>query len=905
MSKTIVVEFDSKGKETYHSKEFESYQISSINYEDISEIKKNLHELVQLEDITSALEFIENISKRLEASGHKMRLRTQKDTYRWLEASSQIIRDKSGNVERTMIFLTDINEQMHLNAALNEVVSERDNLITTISGGVAIYEITDKIRALYLTDETAAIAGYTKEELMPLLSENATALCHPDDIKKTYDFFKTHVPGGEVSAYEYRLKNKNGKYQWVSVRGKFVRKEKSIILYTIMTDIDNIKKSEENARMQRNMMEIALAQSNFRFWDYDIKTHRLYRSAAVTEQVGFSEYEENVPERFVEMGLIHPDDIEAYLEFYHNVQKGKNQRLAFRAIFQNGEWGWVDIAYKVFFNEDGEPIRAIGVGGDIAKQKKKEEEYQKDFELFYNVSIHVMQRQFIDVFLVNVEKKSIKLILANGNYMNMEEKPDYNSILREKLCGYPEIADEVYSKLNLSEIAKNIAITQNNRLEYTFAMRDKRGKKRWYRYYISYFHENHSNLLILAKDVTDSTRVEEEKRLELESALTQAKKANAAKSEFLSNMSHDIRTPMNVIMNMVNMVKEEPDNSKLVVDYMNKISSMSTFLMGIMNDILNVSKMESGKVVLKEEPYSSSDLYDTIYTMMKPLCQEKGVEFEIVINRQNDAIITDKTKLNQIFFNLLSNAVKFTPKGGKVSFRHENVVVDGNYIEWDSVISDTGCGMSKEFQKKMYLPFEQEDNQVTANLTGTGLGLTIAKMNVEAMRGTIKVSSEPGKGTTFTVHLRTKYISEQEVVSNNETNKKEEISLSGCKVLLVEDHVLNMEIAKRLLEKKQVEVHCAYNGSEAVQTYQNMPEGYFDAILMDIRMPIMNGLEATRAIRNTKRSDSKSVVIIAMSANAFPEDIDESRAAGMNEHIAKPVEPKLLFELLKKIIKNR
>ncbi|MBO5459892.1 MAG: PAS domain-containing protein, partial [Lachnospira sp.] len=897
MNKTIIIEFDSNGKEIYHSKEFESYIISRACTEDVTKIKQKMHEFVPLEDITAAFDFIEKVTLGGETSGCRIRLRMENDSYRWTEVSSQIIRSDDGNVSRIIVLLTDIEEEIHLNEALNDVVNERDNLLMVMAGGVAIYEITDRIYAIYISDETAAIVGYTKEELMPVINENAMALIHPDDVKKIQVFFKTQKMTGEVASYEYRLKCKNGNYKWISARGKIIKKEKSIILYTIMTDIDSIKKSEEDARMQKSMMELALAQSNFRFWDYDIKTHRLYRSMAVTEQVGFSEYEDNVPERFVDMGLVHPDDCQAYLEFYHNVQKGKNQRLAFRAIFQNGEWGWVDIAYKVFFNEEGEPVRAIGVGGDISEQKRKEQEYEKEFQLFYDVSLHAIQREFLDVFLANTETEDIKIILANGNYMNMEERADYDAILKQKLMSCPEIADEVYSKLNLSDLTKNIAITQNHRLEYTFAMRNKMGKKRWYRYYISYFHEDSKILLILTKDVTNTKLLEEEKRLELEVALEQARRANAAKSEFLSNMSHDIRTPMNVIMNMVNMAKEEADNKEAVIEYMNKISSMSTFLMGIMNDILDVSKMESGKVVLKKEPYNCVELDDTISTMMRPLCKEKDITFEIDLDKANYSVLIDKIKLNQIFFNLLSNAVKFTPRGGKITFRHENVVKTDKYLEWDNVISDNGCGMSKEFQKKMYLPFEQESNEVTANLTGTGLGLTIVKMNVDAMGGTIKVDSKLGAGTTFRVHLKAEYISEHKAVSAK-SNEAADIELKGCKVLLVEDHILSIEIAKRLLEKKQIEVHCAHNGKEAVDIYNDMPQGYFDAILMDIRMPVMNGLEATKAIRSLERSDSKSIAIIAMSANAFPEDIEQSYAAGMSGHIAKPVEPKLLFKTL-------
>lgn len=897
MSKTIVIEFDSKGKEIYHSEGFEKYQISEIGIDSILQEVKKAECIVHKKDISAAMNCIKSVKEGMELSGQSLRMKMTNGSYRWTEISISFIRDHIGSIKRIMLILTDTEEEVRTKEALSEVMKERDNLIMTISGGIAIYEITDKIRTLYITDETAAIAGYTKEELMPIIAEDALALCHPEDIKKTQNFFKTKKELEQVFSYEYRIKNKNGKYQWVSVRSRFMRQGNTIILYTIMTDIDNIKKSEEDARMQKNMMQMALAQSNFRFWDYDIRTHRLYRSAAVTDQVGYAEYEDNVPERFVEMGFIHPDDCKAYLEFYHNVQKGKNQRLTFRAIYQNGEWGWMDITYKVFFNEQGEPVRAIGVGGDISEQKRKEEEYQKGFQLFRDVSIYAIQQEFLDVFLIDTKTEQVKVILANGSYMDMEELPDYDKIIMQKVCHYANNAKEVYNVLKLSSLTEKIAITRNQRIEYTFLMHDKNGRRRWYRYYFSYFHGDSDNLLVLVKDVTDDIMLAEEKRMELESALEQARMANAAKSEFLSNMSHDIRTPMNVIMNMVKMVKEEAGNTELVIDYMDKISSMSTFLLGIINDILDVSKMESGKIVLKEVPYAGKEFYDTIYTMMLPLCQEKNITFYMDLGDNARTILTDKIKLNQIFFNLLSNAVKYTPEGGRIEFKFENIVYKDEYVEWDSVVRDTGCGMSKAFQKVMYLPFEQENNEISANLTGTGLGLTIVKLNVEAMGGTIEVESAPGQGTTFRIRLKAKMVPAKENVSEKMNGNQDQI-LAGKRILVVEDHKLNMEIAKRLLEKKKIEVYSAYNGQQAVGLFLQKPVKYFDAILMDIRMPVMSGLEAAKTIRQSAKEDAESIPIIAMSANAFPEDVEESCKAGMNEHIAKPVEPELLFQVL-------
>ena len=222
------------------------------------------------------------------------------------------------------------------------------------------------------------------------------------------------------------------------------------------------------------------------------------------------------------------------------------------------------------------------------------------------------------------------------------------------------------------------------------------------------------------------------------------------------------------------------------------------------------------------------------------------------------------------------------------------------FLEWDTVIADTGSGMSKEFQRKMYQPFEQENQLVTDSLAGVGLGLAIVKMNTEAFGGTIAVESELGKGTAFTIHLKAPYMSGEDYHMHY-TVSKLQTDLAGKKILLVEDHKLNMEIAKKILEKKQMNVTCAYNSAEAVALFEKMPEYTFDAVIMDIRMPVMNGLEAAAAIRAGAKADAKTIPIIAMSANAFAEDMEESRRAGMNRHVAKPVEPERLFGVLSEI----
>ena len=390
----------------------------------------------------------------------------------------------------------------------------------------------------------------------------------------------------------------------------------------------------------------------------------------------------------------------------------------------------------------------------------------------------------------------------------------------------------------------------------------------------------------------------------LSDAVAAAENANRAKSTFLSNMSHDIRTPMNAIIGFTTLALSNIDDKDRVKDYLAKTLASSNHLLSLINDVLDMSRIESGKIHLEEVEVNLSDVLHDLKTIVSGQIYAKQLELYMdAMDVTDEDVYCDKTRLNQVLLNLLSNAIKFTPAGGKVSFLHKNIVRKDGFLEWDTVITDTGSGMSKEFQRKMYQPFEQENQLVTDSLAGVGLGLAIVKMNTEAFGGTIAVESEPGKGTAFTIHLKAPYMSGEDYHMHY-TAAKLQTDLAGKKILLVEDHKLNMEIAKKILEKKQMKVTCAYNGAEAVALFEKMPEYTFDAVIMDIRMPVMNGLEAAAAIRAGAKADAKTIPIIAMSANAFAEDMEKSRRAGMNRHVAKPVEPERLFGVLSEIFSD-
>ena len=390
------------------------------------------------------------------------------------------------------------------------------------------------------------------------------------------------------------------------------------------------------------------------------------------------------------------------------------------------------------------------------------------------------------------------------------------------------------------------------------------------------------------------------KNEQLEIVAKKAESAAQAKSEFLSRMSHDIRTPMNAIIGLTHLAEEE-ENLQKVKEYLYNIDTSSDFLLGLINDILDMSKIENGELTLKEDSYTKEEFRNAINTVIKPLMDKKDIHFIFRLAANAECIRVDRLRYNQIFFNLLSNAAKFTPKGGTVEFTTEELPpLDGKKgIRFH--IKDNGIGMSKEFLPHLYNPFSQERAKGGEDVKGTGLGLPIVKSLVDIMGGNISVTSEIGKGTEFIVEL---YVPEAEPAEKIPVSDTMGENLKGARILLVEDNDINIYVAQLILEKAGCVVEIAKDGKEAVEHFEASEKNYYDAILMDVRMPVMNGIEATKTIRALDREDAATVSIIAMTADAFDEERKKTIEAGMNYHLSKPIEPKVLYQVLLEYMKK-
>jgi signal transduction histidine kinase/AmiR/NasT family two-component response regulator len=387
----------------------------------------------------------------------------------------------------------------------------------------------------------------------------------------------------------------------------------------------------------------------------------------------------------------------------------------------------------------------------------------------------------------------------------------------------------------------------------------------------------------------------------LEKAKKEAEQANNAKSEFLSRMSHDIRTPLHGIIGMTHIALQQ-QNSPRTADCLSKIDKSSRFLMGLVNDILDMSKMESGKIELHPEKYRITDFTGYVDAVIQPLCDGKNQKLEIHTSEvKGFAPLADILRLNQIFFNLFSNAVKYTPEGGTISCSLGETDAGEGRMMIHFSIQDSGIGMSESFQKILFTPFSQENRNNNSEIRGSGLGLAIVKKLTDAMGGTVTVRSSLNEGTLFTVEIPAVRVPDDGSASSSYTGTKQPSDysiLAGRHILVCEDHLLNQEIAQALLAEKGMIADIAENGQAGVEKFRRSQLRFYDTILMDIRMPVMDGYEAAESIRALDREDAKTVPIIAMTADAFTGDIEKCRAAGMNGHIAKPIATDELYILL-------
>lgn len=535
-----------------------------------------------------------------------------------------------------------------------------------------------------------------------------------------------------------------------------------------------------------------------------------------------------------------------------------------------------------------------------------------DIEELRRVCEFTIDNDYEVIYLVNIPTRVYKIVSTNINefvYSSIPREGNYDDFYDSVIKPFTYAEDEEFVRIhcNLDYARRNLQDQQS----FSFVNRMKKnGELRHILIRVRYYDEEKNNILYCVRDVEEEERKKDALRL----AILSAERANAAKSDFLARMSHDIRTPMNAVIGMTSIASLCIDDKERVAECLDKIKLSSHFLLSLINDILDMSKIESGKLELSSSEFDFGEMVDAITTIACNSALENRVEFKAymapVLKRD---YVGDALRLNQIIMNLLSNALKFAPKDeGMVNLRIEPVHCSEHKEIIRFIVQDNGIGMSEEFQKNLFKPFEQEaKNQ--RGLVGTGLGLSITKSLVNLMDGVIHVKSSPGNGTIFEVEIPLALPDADSTAGINSLNilyypdmgvvqPDEGYDFNKEKILLAEDNDLNAEIVATLLELKNLQVVRVENGKQVVEHFEEAAPGEYAAILMDVRMPLMDGLEATRIIRELNRPDAGLIPIFALSANAFTEDVAMSLQAGMNEHLSKPIDIDLLFSCLKKYV---
>ncbi len=548
-----------------------------------------------------------------------------------------------------------------------------------------------------------------------------------------------------------------------------------------------------------------------------------------------------------------------------------------------------------------------------AEEQKRSKQQQRLLENSYEV-IASLSSDYNFIGLINAKDRQMSVFKANRDseeVATLASKSDYYEAVSAYLEYVYEEDKETWTVSTSLEHVLEQLLTE--KIYYINIRTGTREKTEYVQFCFSKIERKGRDVqVVLAKRViTGMIEAELKQRMLVENALAQAERANAAKSSFLSNMSHDIRTPMNAIIGFTSLAMKRIDEKERVREYLEKIMSSGNHLLQLINDILDMSRIESGKVHMEEQPCSLPEILEELKSMIQMNAAAKKLEFTVeMADVLHEDIFCDRLRLNQIFLNLLSNAVKFTPEGGKIHMRmREKPCGKEGCAQYEFLVRDTGIGMSKTFVEHIFEPFERERTSTISGIQGTGLGMAITKNIVDLMNGAIEVHSRQNEGTEFIVSLtlRLQPSEDQEAIvsaeeANDAAGKQPAPEYVGVRILLAEDNELNREIATEILGEAGFVIETAENGQIAVDMVKRSAPGYYRLILMDVQMPVLNGYDATKAIRDLDDIQLAAIPILAMTANAFEEDKRNALECGMNGHIAKPIDVEILFETLNDIL---
>ena len=690
-----------------------------------------------------------------------------------------------------------------------------------------------------------------------------------------------------------------------------------------LQDVDK-RVRQEQALSQRDVQMAAILKSRFGvmttvYLDSD-RCERFWLTENAETQHAVSGRYTRYYERALE-NVVYPEDAEGFRkvmapghlrEMAQCTQDYAEELCQYRMNRPQVQW----LEQHVTYIRRGEQVLINILGRDITKEKLQEEARLKDAQEQAGI-IGSLSSMFFATYYADLEKGNFRSVSQLGEVEKiLGKETDYMTALRiyaETFVHPEDRADylHIMSARNLSQV-----LGQDQPF-VTFAYRKNpghmgAGQEGWIRATAVMAQADSSGkakgVVYAAQDVTKSKRKEMREQRAIQAACEAANHANASKSEFLSRMSHDIRTPMNGIMGMTKIAADHVEDHEKVRDCLGKITASGSSLLSLVNEILDMSELEAGNVDLVADEFRISDLIQELAASLQPQIEEKGMKLVIPpVEVEHEEVIGDRGRISQAFLNILGNSIKFTPQGGHLGLTAiERETKKYGCCFYDFIFEDDGIGMTEEFLPHIYEPFSRAEDSRVSRIEGTGLGMTIAQNIVHMMGGSIKVASTLGKGTRVTVTLLLKlrkYTGKNSETAPETGENAADARFRGRRILLVEDNIINQEIAMEIIGSTGASVECASNGKEGLERFETRPEGYFDLVFMDIQMPVMNGYEAARAIRKLPRGDALSVPIVALSANAYAEDVAASREAGMNAHMTKPLEIASLAAMMSRWMK--
>ena len=846
----------------------------------------------------------------------------------WTVDKGKVIRTEEGKLA-IISACYDMTSFMERQKKLEEQNMLSKATIDQMPGGYHRCSLEEGHPFIYISDRFLAILGWSREEIKTKFDNKFDNMLHPDDRNLSSEFVTRILDTcgrGSTKDQIYRVLGKDG-YHWVTDATTLVKSGDQRFFQGNITDITDFVKAKEKKEQEqeesnrilneRNRILSALSRDYTTVLLCDLKQD-------IFEVVKGDTFTHNAPEEkqqlvrgsncyservryFFENVLIKdsaPEYLERLLpEYLMKELKKRDSIEIYHKTIPNGSGSRHFLARAVRLSNEKDHFKIILGFHSVDEIIKKEQEIELQREI-----IEGLGKEYFSVLAVELDKDRV---------FSYRESGENGKIISDfcRKCGnrwskiIPSYAKTMVSDNTNGEFEKHLDLealcSQKEDYSMTYEFKTETGIK-YHQVRVAYVkQEDGTRVAVVGTRNIDSLikkeRMQEEK---LKKAYAAAEKANKAKTEFLNNMSHDIRTPMNVILGYNHLMKSQLTEQKQL-DYQKKIEQSGKLLLSIINNVLDMARIESGKMKVDENYAIVGEIVDEIISTFSSEAEERGIHLSGSMKVTHRNILCDGTKIREIYVNLVSNAMKYTPRGGNVTITVEELPCEKEgYINIKAEIKDTGIGMSKEYLPTLFEPFTRDHNTMTGKFGGTGLGMPIVKKMIDLMGGSIEVESKLGKGTIFTFTLMHKIADEKYYSQKTETVVASDMgeNLRGKHILLAEDNDLNAEIAVTLLEETGIVIERVEDGIQCVDKVEQMSSGTYDLILMDIQMPNMDGYKAAQCIRHLNDKKKAEIPIIAMTANAFAEDVQAALNAGMDDHVAKPIDMSILISVITKYI---